>query len=683
MKTKFSMFVVVCLLLTLFTGCLTGFAADMPEVEQMYSYDDVKEGHWSYPWVTYMTNHNYIHGYPAEENDGLYLYKPDQFITRGEFVTILYFMLRPQGHMTETFTDITTKHWSYPYVDKAVANGYMSGYGDGTVRPDDFITREEASSVVYRAFKIQKYTNETDFVDKNNISSWAYEAIMSLADLGIIVGYTGEEENSSYVQPKVNIKRAEVAALLANADKFYPASVNFSDETVTYTVAAGGKLAFDMFPKNTTDSLSVAIDVEPDTVYTVSYNINGEKKTVTAAEFADMVFTSEELENLGVILNFPDAKAGDKLTATVSVTDKGGAIDRVVGSTVYNIEFGYKPLQGGGTPSVVKYTVTYIIGTNEPLTEEVVSGSKPVNVPTPDSEPTKNYEWRDGVTNEVVIPGNVEITSNRTFVTDGTMVDRDRVVESLQAYQRMKNQGEGVATISALTNDVPNDTITPGATNGTEWWTNDMLQVIVTNDRNFHLVNIANNGDIVNGKTLKPIYDDVARYVVDHYDYFTSQTITSENKAEFVGFFRAMIGTIERAADAAVEAYVNARKNNVDADPDNNQYKDKAFRDFLAAATDEGGSSLIEALTEEWPTVTAEQKTSLSIHAAAYVKEMVENMAPDGTADGAKLNAGLAVIKEILEGIYGPTFNFDDAGACTAAAVNVKNQIAQKSIYAK
>ena len=162
MKTKFSMFVVLCLLVTLFTGCLTGFAADMPVVEQMYSYDDVKEGHWSYPWVTYMTNHNYIHGYPADENDGLYLYKPDQFITRGEFVTILYFMLKPQGHMTETFTDFTTKHWSYPYVDKAVANGYLSGYGDGTVRADAFITREEASSVVILgAFcpkKIQNYS---------------------------------------------------------------------------------------------------------------------------------------------------------------------------------------------------------------------------------------------------------------------------------------------------------------------------------------------------------------------------------------------------------------------------------------------------------------------------------------------------------------------------------------------
>ncbi|MBQ8637230.1 MAG: S-layer homology domain-containing protein [Clostridia bacterium] len=660
MKTKFSMFVVLCLLLTLFTGCLTGFAADMPKVEQMYSYDDVKEGHWSYPWVTYMTNNNYIHGYPAEENDGLYLYKPDQFITRGEFVTILYFMLKPQGHMTQTFTDMTTKHWSYPYVDKAVANGYLSGYGDGTVRPDAFITREEASSVVYRAFKIEKYTNETDFVDKNNISSWAYEAIMSLADLGIIVGYTGEEENSSYVQPKVNIKRAEVAALLANADKFYPASVSFSDATVTHTAVVGGKLSFDMFPKNTSDSLSVAIDVEPDTVYTVSYNKNGEKKTVTAAEFADMVFTAEEIENLDVTLNFPDAKAGDKLAATVSVTDKGGAIDRVVGSTVYEIEFERKQLQGGGgggtTPSVVKHTVTYKIDGNTVASERVENGNRPANIPTPEDK-SMEYVWIDEASGITVNPALEEITGNRIFTTTTiTAQKRDRVVESLKGYQAMKGKGLNVKTVNVLSADeVDSSLAEPNSFLSNKWWTNDMLEVIVTNDRdNYADMFDPDKSNVIIGEdeVLKPIYDDVARYVVDNNADFETAPIDSTTKRDYVLYFRAMVATIKAAADDAVQAYQDARASGTTT-------KEAAYELFLAAAVTGATNSLNTSIDAE--ALGDGKKTELKDLALGYLTLMVEKA------------GGLGEIKTYLESVYGDP-NFDNL---------VKAKIASTTIYAK
>ncbi|MBS7298988.1 MAG: S-layer homology domain-containing protein [Eubacteriales bacterium] len=686
MKTKFSMFVVMCLLVTFFTGCLTGFAADMPEVEQMYSYDDVKEGHWAYPWVTYMTNHNYIHGYPADENDGLYLYKPDQFITRGEFVTILYFMLKPQGHMTETFTDINTKYWSYPYVDKAVANGYMSGYGDGTVRPDAFITREEASSIVYRAFKIDKYTEETSFVDSGDISNWAYEAVMSLAQLGVVVGYTGDAENESYIRPGVNIKRAEVAALLANADKFYPESIQFSDNTSSFTVVAGGKLEYDMFPKNTSDTLSISFDIEPDVKYTITYTKDGTEKTVSSEDFAKEVFTSEELGKLNITINVPDAKSGDKVQVKVTVTDTTSG--NVVGEKVYDVEFIAQggsgetttPIQGGGGSNRT-YTVTYMVN-GTPTTEQVAHGNKPVNVPVPTSDPTKNYEWTDE-NGSTVIPSNVIITSDRIFTTD-TTIRRDRVVESLQAYQAMLSQGRNVATVSALTGDTVDPAITPGATDGTNWWTNDMLQVIATNDRGYY-ENDASYGkeDIVLGKALKPIYDDVARYIVDYYSYFSGATVTSLSKFEFVAYYRAMVKTIDAAADEAVKAYVTARKNNADADPNNNQYKDAAFNSFITAATSTGMSSLTTALQAEYPSAPADKKQSLSLFAAAYVTEMVKNMAPAATADDLKLNAGLAQVKTILESIYPTSFDFDDATACATAAEAVKTTIANNAIYAK
>ncbi len=671
MKTKFSVLVVLCLVVTLFSGCLTGFAADMPQVTKKYSYADVGEKHWAYPWVTYMTERDYIHGYPAAENGGLDMYKPDQWITRAEFVTILYFMLRGQGHMTESFTDLKTTDWHYPYIDKAVVNGYMSGYGDGTVKPNAYITREEASSVVYRAFKINKYINETTFADGDQISGWAYEAVMSLADLGIVVGYTGEDEKAAYIQPKTNIKRAEVASLLANADKFYPATVQLSDEEVEYSNTQGGKMSFDMFPKNTSDTLTVSVKVAEDTKYTITYTKNGEVKIVSPEEFEKVIFTAEELEAANVTVNFPDAKPKDKFTVTVSVTDKGGNSDRVVGTRVYEIEFEYPSLgggNGGSTPSVVKHKVEYIVNGTPATPEEVVNGNRPTSVPMPDDDKSMEYVWIDE-DNNTVNPAFETITDDRIFTTDGTTQKRDRVVESLKGYQSMKGKGFTVKTVEVLdADDVDSSLVAPNSFLNNKWWTKDMLEVIVTNDRDNYaeMFNPDKDNIIVDlyDGVLKPVYDDVARYVVDNSAGFATANVNSTTKREYVLYFRAMIGTIEAAFNDAVQAYQDARAIGTVS-------KEEAYDMFLVAAVTGATNSLNTSIDAE--ALGNDKKAELATLAAGYLTKMVESMAPAGTAADQKFSKGLGSIKTYLESIYGdPNF-----------ANLVKAKIASATIYAK
>ncbi len=84
-NAKISLAVVLSLVVSMFAGCLTGFAAT-PDAAKVEKYADVGEGHWAYPWVTFMTDNGYIHGYPAGENDGQELYKPDQLITRASSI---------------------------------------------------------------------------------------------------------------------------------------------------------------------------------------------------------------------------------------------------------------------------------------------------------------------------------------------------------------------------------------------------------------------------------------------------------------------------------------------------------------------------------------------------------------------------------------------------------------------
>lgn len=645
--SKISFAAALCLVISLFAGCLTGFAAT-PEVIPVDSYADVGETHWAYPWVTFMTNEGYIHGYPTEENDGQELYKPDQLITRAEFVTILYFMLLPTADMTDSFTDLALEDWYYEYISKAVGTGYMSGYGDGTVKPNAYITREEATSIVYRAFKIDKYTDVTEFSDAAEIDTWAYEAIMSLAELGIIVGYTGEAEDAAMIQPKVNIKRAEVASLLANADKFYPTTVRFSETAVELDATAGGTVSFDLLPKNTSDALAVAISVEPETTYTVTYTKGGTSATVTPEELAQIPFTADELKNANIVINFPDTKAGDSVTVKVAVTDnEAEGEDKTIGSNDYAVTFTDEepeptptptpaPTQqgggfsgGGGGTITTKYTVTFydVDGTTVLGTVSVVSGGKLSTIP--EAPAGKAYVWYTDATLTEQFDITQSIKSNMNLYAKA---DRDRVVEALKGYQATKGQDKATATANVLSADVVDATI-EGAhdSDNNKWWTNDMLTVIVTNDKN-HLAD-GEYDDVVTGKALKSTYEDVARYVVDNSDVFADATVTTATKFEYVSYFRAMVKTIDAAANDAIKAYKDALANG--------GTKDAAYEAFKAAAV----VSLANSLEAE--SLDDEQFADLSAMALAYVAELVTNA------------GDLSAIKVELEGIGADNLTVD------------------------
>lgn len=637
--SKVSLIAALSLVASLFASCITGFAA-MPEVIQVDEYADVGADHWAYPWVQYMTQEGYIHGYPTDENDGQQIYKPAQNITRAEFVTILYFMLDPTGDMSESFTDVNADDWYYEYISKAVANGYMSGYGDGTAKPNAFITREEATSVVYRAFGIDKYENVTSFSDEADISAWAYEAIMSLAELGVVVGDTSDGDTASAVRPKVNILRAEVASLLANAEKFHPAQVKIS-VVETKVEDNGASAKFGMKPVNTSDELTVAFDVEEGVEYTVNYTKDGQVFIATPEEFAGVVFTAAELASANITLNFINVKDGDTVKVTVSVTDANVEGDNiVVGTRDCVITFGTSSeptptptpsptpstapsLIGGGRGSsstpVPVYTVTVIVNDEAPITISVESG-KTIDVsklPKP-ADSTKEYVWHlntiDGEVFDVTRP----ITGNITIVAkDDEIAERDRVVESLKGYQAMKGRAEE-ATINVLAADEVDASLTNAFADG-KWWTNDMLAVIVTNDRNKLEDNKAdqNYENIVDAKLLDKVYNDVARYVVDNSSVFATANVTSATKFDYVQYFRAMIKTIDAAAEKAVEAYNDELANGGN--------RDTAMQKFYAAAA----TAVVESLAAE----KLENNEEIGTLAVSYVAALIEKAGGLGAID--------------------------------------------------
>ncbi|MDQ6417881.1 glycoside hydrolase family 127 protein [Paenibacillus sp. LHD-117] len=147
-------------------------------------------------------------------------YRPDDDITRAEFAAIL---VRALGLRLEAgatlFTDVQAADWYGSAIKTAHAYGLISGYEDGSFRPMNKITREQAMTILARAMKLTGLWDNTDhqsadsvlrtFQDSRSISDWAKEEIAANVQTGIVSG-----KNENTLAPKDLITRAEVAIVV-------------------------------------------------------------------------------------------------------------------------------------------------------------------------------------------------------------------------------------------------------------------------------------------------------------------------------------------------------------------------------------------------------------------------------------------------------------------------------------
>jgi len=101
-------------------------------------------------------------------------------------------------------------HWANVTVGKLVELGILDGYGDGTFRPNNTITRGEFSKVVRTSLKLDLVKGNS-FDDTNN--HWAKNEIHTLVQNGIII----KSEYGDNYEPNKNITRIEMAKMIVRA----------------------------------------------------------------------------------------------------------------------------------------------------------------------------------------------------------------------------------------------------------------------------------------------------------------------------------------------------------------------------------------------------------------------------------------------------------------------------------
>jgi hypothetical protein len=110
------------------------------------------------------------------------------------------------------FRDIRN-HWAREAIEEAVALGIVSGYPDGTFKPDGEVTRAEFTAMLMRAVSPSNTVGGAlDFNDLKSIPEWAQPFISSAVSAGIVSGYEDHTFRSGN-----SITRAEMAVMIAKA----------------------------------------------------------------------------------------------------------------------------------------------------------------------------------------------------------------------------------------------------------------------------------------------------------------------------------------------------------------------------------------------------------------------------------------------------------------------------------
>lgn len=163
-------------------------------------------------WYSEAVNHLVAEGILSGKGDGNF--HPNDNITRAEFITILKNLSKDMRKNSVSLKDVKEGAWYEDAIAWAVANNIATG-ADGKFNPSANITREEMAVMIerfaqlYNVLKLENKESAKTFKDSSDIASWAKSSVEKLQKAGVIKG----KENGNF-EPKESSTRAEAAQII-------------------------------------------------------------------------------------------------------------------------------------------------------------------------------------------------------------------------------------------------------------------------------------------------------------------------------------------------------------------------------------------------------------------------------------------------------------------------------------
>jgi len=356
------------------------------------------DGYWAELQIEYMLSKDKVGGYP----DGTF--KPANTITRAEFMKIVNNAAGFTATESKTFTDVSAADWFAPEIAKAVAAGYITGYPDGSMKPNANISRQEAALIITKAAKLDLNAIDlSKFKDAADIPNWAQAAVAACSKAGYINGYP-----DGTFQGANSITRAEAIVITLNT---------MPEATIYNTVGTFG-------PEK--DSTTISGDV--------IISVAGVKLRNTTIE-----------GNLLIARNVGEGEVGltNVIVKGTTQINGGGANSIDVGNSQLGTVMNYKP--GVRIYCANKSTiVSVILADGSEVIVEKGSTVQGVTVTT-DGQVTLNGEF--GNINCEGSPANVTVTGSVGNIT----IENDAAGSNINV-----NSG---STVSSITNNAANATV--------------------------------------------------------------------------------------------------------------------------------------------------------------------------------------------------------------------------------
>lgn len=179
-------------------------------------YTDCRTDNWYYDAVTFVTDRGFFLG--MTDN----LFGPDVDMTREMFVTVLGRMegvdVNQWAGVDSGYEDVDINGWYAPYVAWAKEAGVATGYNNEVFGVSDSITREQLFTMMYRYAQYKGIDTNVDYpqfmdryTDVDEISDWAYEALVWCVSEGVAKGMT-----DTTINPLDTASRAHAAQMFQN-----------------------------------------------------------------------------------------------------------------------------------------------------------------------------------------------------------------------------------------------------------------------------------------------------------------------------------------------------------------------------------------------------------------------------------------------------------------------------------
>lgn len=146
-------------------------------------FKDLNWDYWAFKEIKFLADEGMVSGYP----DGTF--RPENSITRAEFAKLVLLYSQPKGEKlpdVQTFPDVPKTHWAFPYIEACVRLGILSGYPDGTFKPEKSITKAEIVKLIVASKKYPEQIFKRDaFLDCGE-GDWFFWHIQTALSYGIL-----------------------------------------------------------------------------------------------------------------------------------------------------------------------------------------------------------------------------------------------------------------------------------------------------------------------------------------------------------------------------------------------------------------------------------------------------------------------------------------------------------------